>query len=874
VIEMNNPFYNGRTTSDIFILSNKKDFLKADGWELLKMDFGKITYNPYPYFILVNRYSGLLRMYIHNIFGTGENNSYTVTLQVINSLTGTAIVTPMLHSPNAKYDYSLADFSAGNVTKDPVDIAVFSKDVSIPEGTWCMAEFNLGYDPVVLANRDTYVLDIKAYKSTREIVTADITGTAFTKDMSFYGTKSTATQGSSSTTPKFYASAMKIQTRVNDINGTAQEFGQKAVSLSKKLDSLNKKINKEKFSNRIADLSKKMKKIGESPIFQIADAVTGGLDFAITGLTLLNNVFGFANSTTNSGTNSPIASSTFTDFNLKLKGEITTTINVIEAFVTLPGANTTNITGQKSISYFNCAVGALALKNTPIIESVEYPQYFSRMRNYATRQDVDGNSTTNGSVLLENQLVWNYDDIINTHGGYRTIVKKDSLLEDYVYNIKASSPPNSYPPGNTAQWDTSTYFYYPYHSQNVLNLNASEKYLRINNKTYQDFKYYRATNDLQFITNSNAQITDFKAQVALVAEIPESYLLYPLNTQGTYYYFTSDNQRAEILGQYEFSNALVNDLLRGDLTIYDYDPITKKYTIGTQLTDYKNFKNLSFYVPKDNPDTIVISCKVVYSMKSSINNKNLTYYGTKLYKPSIMIPTFNPSSSSNMKDVSKRPNPSQPSVPYSMKNDLLLQNKTIPNYFEDATYSKTWVQGYDNVFDATSKEKYELINHPDRPLRDVYNSALNLPYYAADVSVTLKNVVINPFDKFLSTPIEIEINRYNGTNYNLNFGSYLYNRVAVPLKIQAGAYIDILEGTECYATGVSCTEFMVSPRPWVVTGGGTYLIDNTYSCVMANQYNNNSILRWSAEETTNSEAEITVSPNPTSDLTSIVSNLK
>jgi hypothetical protein len=140
--------------------------------------------------------------------------------------------------------------------------------------------------------------------------------------------------------------------------------------------------------------------------------------------------------------------------------------------------------------------------------------------------------------------------------------------------------------------------------------------------------------------------------------------------------------------------------------------------------------------------------------------------------------------------------------------------------------------------------------------------------------VVLKNVVINPFDKFLQTPIEIEVNRYNTVNYNLDFNSCLYNRVAVPLRIQAGAYIDILEGVECFATGASCTEFMVSPKPWVVSGNSTYAIDNTYSCVMANQYNSNSILRWTTEETTNIETGISVSPNPTSDFITVASNLK
>jgi hypothetical protein len=302
VIFMNNPFYNGRRTDDIFIMANKKDFLKADGWELLKMDFGRATPNPYPYFILVNKYSGLMRMFIYNRTTSTENNGYTVTLQVINSLTNQAVVTPMLHSPNAKYDYSLADFSTGNATRDPVDIAIFSKNESILEGTWFLAEFNLGYDPVILADRETYVLDVKGYKSTRSILTADINGDAFTKDMSFYGTKSVATKGNTnSTTPKFYTDVMKIQKRANDINGTIQELGKKAIDLSKKTDTLSKKLKREKLSDAISDLSKKMKKLSNSPVFQIADALVGGLDFAATGLTLLNNVFGFTTGTTNSG---------------------------------------------------------------------------------------------------------------------------------------------------------------------------------------------------------------------------------------------------------------------------------------------------------------------------------------------------------------------------------------------------------------------------------------------------------------------------------------------------------------------------------------------------------------------------------------------
>jgi hypothetical protein len=59
------PFYQDDNTITSHFVSNK-DYLPQDGWELIKQDFG---YGPngqtdYPYFVLYNRYTSLLRVFI------------------------------------------------------------------------------------------------------------------------------------------------------------------------------------------------------------------------------------------------------------------------------------------------------------------------------------------------------------------------------------------------------------------------------------------------------------------------------------------------------------------------------------------------------------------------------------------------------------------------------------------------------------------------------------------------------------------------------------------------------------------------------------------------------------------------------------------
>ncbi|HEY4785604.1 MAG TPA: hypothetical protein VIH57_06125 [Bacteroidales bacterium] len=133
------------STYDADVYSDHK---KSDGWVLVYSTFSPYTYTPMPYFILYNKYRGLLRIYQYN-----DNTGYTYS----SNLQANA-----QWSGNGNSNYSQLNF-AGKTLIDVFSSATQQKVISTLEpaptdgsypvtpNTWYMLQYEITYDPNLVA---------------------------------------------------------------------------------------------------------------------------------------------------------------------------------------------------------------------------------------------------------------------------------------------------------------------------------------------------------------------------------------------------------------------------------------------------------------------------------------------------------------------------------------------------------------------------------------------------------------------------------------------------------------------------------------------------------------------------------------------------
>ncbi|MDZ7725418.1 MAG: hypothetical protein U5R06_22005 [candidate division KSB1 bacterium] len=148
------PWSNGgHAIYEVFLDNGYKDIYPADGWELLLRDFGTETRDaPWPYFILYNKYIGLLRLIYWGI-PQGEGVSYaTGTIQFIDGYS------PIFELSQLEQAGYLND----NSTQDKVEeLYVISK--FYPEH-WNYFDFPVsGYDPEIYTNEVKVRIDIDLF---------------------------------------------------------------------------------------------------------------------------------------------------------------------------------------------------------------------------------------------------------------------------------------------------------------------------------------------------------------------------------------------------------------------------------------------------------------------------------------------------------------------------------------------------------------------------------------------------------------------------------------------------------------------------------------------------------------------------------------
>ncbi|MET4139180.1 hypothetical protein [Pedobacter sp. UYP1] len=132
------PWASGANQS--FPLIYTTDIKKADGWELVYNTFSTTKSEPSLYFVLYNKYRGLLRGYFYLTPGTPIPSSY-----IVHSLiprTGTLPIT-LTYNANGPYDLGYMNNPPETVNNG---VSLTQQFKTTSTGTWYAAEFEMAYD--------------------------------------------------------------------------------------------------------------------------------------------------------------------------------------------------------------------------------------------------------------------------------------------------------------------------------------------------------------------------------------------------------------------------------------------------------------------------------------------------------------------------------------------------------------------------------------------------------------------------------------------------------------------------------------------------------------------------------------------------------
>ncbi|MEL6534006.1 MAG: T9SS type A sorting domain-containing protein [Bacteroidota bacterium] len=204
ITDTRSPFFNPPTT-ELFNITNQGDYTKAEGWELVKRDFGVIGQSiKFPWFILYNKYRGLLRLYFFNNSQQPFNNAL-VTLEHTNTEGPglLALAEDQLDAPNAYQAYT---------TNDNILVAA---GLPIGQSQWVVADFRMVFDPNIdIAKYTDDALFFQVYGESNSTIMLDGTSTSITSPYSFSGSRSALITDPAADAKEFVATTKKFATSV------------------------------------------------------------------------------------------------------------------------------------------------------------------------------------------------------------------------------------------------------------------------------------------------------------------------------------------------------------------------------------------------------------------------------------------------------------------------------------------------------------------------------------------------------------------------------------------------------------------------------------------------------------------------------------
>ncbi|MFD2785324.1 T9SS type A sorting domain-containing protein [Hymenobacter rubripertinctus] len=351
-------------------LNYSQDYTRAKGWELLRENLGALNPVGTPYFILYNKYTGMIRafFYVDTSQGTFINGALvTMSHSSVNANRSTGVMA-------LTNELLLTADSYSQRTDLSSDIVSYVAKLS-GQTNWLMAEFTAAYDP----NAGSSLFAGNALEfAVHGIVTSDI---KLSGNLSF---KTDAQED--------YAFAGQKGTMVQEdpLAGT-----KKFLAKGKKLLGSVKPEEAEKFVNKVHDKANKLltapssQRAGNENMLTVYSKVAqatqagGGLQKTIknvlniaggvsTAFGVIGSVVGFLWPSDDAAAEpkAPPFTPTISNGTIALEGSITTRYPIATVLVQVPG--TQHLGSGSTQTYYDCKLGIFTIKNMPVLNKLAW----------------------------------------------------------------------------------------------------------------------------------------------------------------------------------------------------------------------------------------------------------------------------------------------------------------------------------------------------------------------------------------------------------------------------------------------------------------------------------------------------------------------
>lgn len=372
------PFYLPSLTNpnvNEFSKYTNKDFNTTDGWDLWKYDFGTPTARTdVPYFILYNRHTGVLRVFVAFASLFGQNNAISIGLKYKDNSYRSALLE---NYNNDDGRYATQAFS--NNVKPILNSNYYLNSVLI----WYHSDFYLHFDPCICNFKSSLVLEVKLSNNGSFDFTVNgtaiqnISGGASTDAMGRWGEKG------------IFSSFLNLATP----NNPNPEF--KSISIFRDAYSgaqLGKKILESKWLG-LAQPSKD----------KLLSLFTGMID----AIPIISSASNFFTSLFDGNASQPVKPLVF-DINLVGKGSLTYTYNYAFNELVVPGSEQT-LLSTTILPYYNNPAGVFTILKEPTIN------FYQRI-SYADEWTPERHETTIETQfqLKDEPLLYS----VNPHAGF------------------------------------------------------------------------------------------------------------------------------------------------------------------------------------------------------------------------------------------------------------------------------------------------------------------------------------------------------------------------------------------------------------------------------------------------------------------------
>ncbi|MCT4671726.1 MAG: T9SS type A sorting domain-containing protein [Prolixibacteraceae bacterium] len=636
------PFTSQSIQPNLTHIRTNKDYLPEKGWVLITKDFGAkkrpILYR-FPYFILYNKYTSILRLYAYN----QSQNEYTkalISLKWDKNFDETSLLTH-----GNVYGYA-NDHYMNKKRDEGINHINYSY---IPNG-WFYADFFMAFDHNTSSQKN-YFLNFDIYP----IITSKITAESILE--ADIVSKDVSTSNSALEEKENNDNGNKVYDFVKDTKNiiskipTSKEIDKGLNKMSKDLEKLTKDKNAPKLITKLNNINKKFQ-AGNflKGIKKVADIASS----AVPVISAISSAFDFFIDSPETEVNKPVVMAPMVMTGKStINGTIETKTYSASLALEIPGSKHNKV-GDRFISggtpVYDCPLGVISLEKTPNVSTVPliYRSYSSKGRGPYTISGKDHNYILGvykwfpAPALRELNLKLNHYNesnlkLIKIDDDIKIAFNTSSQL--YIKSIKAQLISEEK----------------EIHIPKCIEIEESKQVIKnawtLKNSMYNKNKTrsysYCSTYPLRPRPNNISGIP--KPRTLSISAYPDAYLshyrFYNMNKNETRQFNVLNNKtnkREWVIYQLRdfYSDSIdsiyVHDQVRtgkyellGMDTTHVNDKIYTKYKYGTKLIDINKFKGTSFIVNEN--DSVFL--KLVITLKKKDNSaKNPFVFYTLSYK--------------------------------------------------------------------------------------------------------------------------------------------------------------------------------------------------------------------------------------------------